>query len=467
MSERILVLGGGPAGAVTAIALRNLGYQVSLVSQPRPFHAVEGISERVYGAMKAAGLVTALQYIQPPSPRRVSWNGVSSAANTERLIERRQFDKGLQEDLLACGVQVIEGRVQHHLVLPDKVRVNVSTGTDNGSDNNAGNDSDKNSGHGQFYLEGDFLVEARGRAAPASGLERLKGCNTLALLQRWYGPATTACSAVESFPLGWAWMAALPSGMRYLQLMVDADHTQLPPKAELAYWCQQQLQQIPAAGKFMQHAKPIGAIQARTAGQVLNQDLIGERYLRIGDAAMAVDPLSGNGIFQSMSSALQAPAVINTLLRQPANGHLAKDFYRQRIEQLFYRFSRTGRDFCRTEEQWPQQPFWQQRRVWPDLQPLHQTTTPEQLQICLRPVVDKQLIRLAEVVITPDQPLGFWHLDGVELAPLLRQLQPQPADLQGTLALLQQLTPAGTNIRQLLGWMISQGWIAEPSKALA
>jgi len=49
-----------------------------------------------------------------------------------------------------------------------------------------------------------------------------------------------------------------------------------------------------------------------------------------------VDPLSGNGIFQSLSSALVAPAVINTLLRQPDSADLARRFY-QRVDKEVWR----------------------------------------------------------------------------------------------------------------------------------
>jgi hypothetical protein len=35
-------------------------------------------------------------------------------------------------------------------------------------------------------------------------------------------------------------------------------------------------------------------------------------------------------------------------------------------------------------------------------------------------VVDRDRIRLAEVLVTADQPLGIWHVGGVELAPLWR-----------------------------------------------
>ena len=47
------------------------------------------------------------------------------------------------------------------------------------------------------------------------------------------------------------------------------------------------------------------------------------------------------------------------------------------------------------------------------------------LGVATRPVVEAGYIRERAVVITSDQPLGVWRVDGVEIAALLAEL---PAD---------------------------------------
>jgi hypothetical protein len=138
---------------------------------------------------------------------------------------------------------------------------------------------------------------------------------------------------------------------------------------------------------------------------------------------MAVDPLSGNGIFQSLSSALQAPAVINTLLRCPQRAALARCFHQQRIEQLFLRFARIGRDFYAQEQARAAGLFWARRRQWPDAQPIHGASDWEAVRVERRPVLRDGLVDEADVVVTADQPLGVWHLQGIELAPVVRGVQ--------------------------------------------
>ena len=61
MQEPIIILGAGPAGGAVALGLIRLGYEVIVVGQPRPFDAVEGISERVVEGLKGAGFKRALE----------------------------------------------------------------------------------------------------------------------------------------------------------------------------------------------------------------------------------------------------------------------------------------------------------------------------------------------------------------------------------------------------------------------
>ena len=192
---------------------------------------------------------------------------------------------------------------------------------------------------------------------------------------------------------------------------------------------------------------------------LLQEALVGDNWIRVGDAAMAVDPLSGNGIFQALSSALQAPAVIGTLLHAPASATLAQRFHRERIENLFYRFARIGRDFYLQESRWSDHPFWQARRYWPDAEPIHAGTSPGEVRVARRPVVLDGRIVEDEVVVTPDQPLGVWHLNGVKLAPLVRALGARPPQMSAEDALRVEFAGEAARAAQLAAWMRSQGWL--------
>ncbi|MCU1727417.1 tryptophan 7-halogenase [Pseudomonas sp. 7P_10.2_Bac1] len=426
----IVVLGAGPAGAAVAMGLRRLGYPVTLVSEWRRFAALEGISVRVLDALRAVGLHHACTDALLPSQRQVAWNGQQHAQNVEWLLDRPRFDRGLREDLRRAGVEVIEGRV-----------LSVTTAA---------------TGHGitvegRAPLQADFLVEARGRQAPALG-KGLRGPETLSLLTRWQATPGATASAIESLAQGWAWMARRADGQCYWQWTVDVASAQLPGKAQLPGLCRQQRLASPLAQVFFADTEPQHEqFQARSSTATLCARVCGDNWIRVGDAAMAVDPLSGNGIFQSLSSALQAPAVINTLLLKPERAALAQRFHQQRVEQLFMRFARIGRNFYAEEQRWPDQPFWRARRHWPDAQLAHAEADFTALSIERAPVLRDGFIDEADVVMTPDQPMGVWHVQGVEIAPLLRRLRFEP--VQEVLASLTQ-----EQARSIRGWLLAQGY---------
>lgn len=442
MSKPIIVLGAGPAGGAVALGLIRLGYQVIVIGQSRPFDAVEGISERVVEGLNGAGFKQALEVIREPSARNATWNGASNSTNTERLINRRDLDAGIWQDLLDAGASCINARITKVNHTDTGVEVIVQHPLEGGNET----------------LQGAFLVEARGRAAPSAGLKRFRGAETVSLLQYWQGPPASARSAAVSFEDGWAWFAMTEQGKRYLQLTFDVASANLPSKAELGLFCTERLRQIPQAALFMADAKPIGEPHARTSTPILCEEAIGDRWIRVGDAAMAVDPLSGNGIFQAMSSALQAPAVINTLLKSPQNAELAKQFHQSRVAALFYRFARIGRDFYTMEEQWKDHTFWQTRRHWPDDQPIHVATSFDQFEVKTMPVVQGGEIVTAETVVTPDQPLGIWHLGGIELAPVVRAVKERQPGTSVEEAVAQlKLEP--TQERTVLSWLRRLGCV--------
>ncbi|RMH82663.1 FAD-dependent oxidoreductase [Pseudomonas sp. AOB-7] len=427
-APRILVLGAGPAGAAVALGLRRLGYPLRVVSDWRRFVALEGVSQRVLDGLRQAGLHRALACATLASPRRVQWNGEEQRLNQEFLIDRAAFDAALREDLREAGVELLAARVRAVESGADGHRVQLESGE---------------------TLHGEFLVEARGRQAPLAG-KRQRGPETLSLLSQWQQASGPAASAVQSLADGWAWMARLADGRCYWQITRDA--AGLPLRAQLPAWCAQRRGESALVRElFGAAALQPAALHARSSTAILFDEASGANWLRVGDAAMAVDPLSGNGIFQSLSSALQAPAVINTLLRHPERAALARRFHQQRVAQLFLRFARTGRDFYALERRWAEQPFWQARSRWPDAEPMHAPADVSQVRIVSAPVLRGDSIEEAEVVVTADQPLGIWHLQGVELAPVVRALQ--AGELAQALARLQ---PEPRRLVQR--WLLAQGY---------
>lgn len=405
----IAVLGAGPAGTVTALGLHRLGYQVIVLGEPRHFQAVEGVSARVVSALQQAALEHAMAGILPVSRRLAHWNGEQRAANSEYLVDRQRFDEGLWADLQAAGVRTIRARVGRVHERPDgRWCMEAREG----------------GGEARSWTA-DFLVEARGRLAPHAGPAQ-RGPQTLSLLCQWQGQSVPADhgTAIESLPDGWAWMARLPDGRCYWQWTLDVKATPLPARAALPAWCAERRETLLARQFFGASDLDAGrqaSVVARPSEPIRALVPVQTNMIRVGDAAMAVDPLSGNGIFQSLSSALQAPAVIHTMRAAPARVDLAAEFHQRRITQLFERFCRIGRDFYAMESRWPAHPFWNGRSQWPDDKPAHDVSGPGVWpDIGRGPALCGSEIIETDLVVTPEQPLGIWQLDGEPLAPIVR-----------------------------------------------
>lgn len=446
----IAVVGAGPAGASIAIGLARLGFHVALVSSPRRYSGMEGISARTCTGLRHAGLHEALATVGDFVPRQVVWGSDGGALNGEHLVWRPAFDVALLADARTAGVEVYPARVATQVASNDGCHLALAfPGGDTGT------------------LRADYLVDARGRSAPRRGSRRVAGPATLSLTSEIAPVATrTPGTRVVSFDNGWAWMCDAPD-RGFVQVTMDAASVALPPRCSLDAWFRDVLCGVPAAVAWLNGRDLRGAVRARGSTSLLHRQLFSAGAVRAGDAAMAVDPLSGNGIFQALSSAMLLPAVINTLDKRPASAALATGFYRDRVLHTFERFARLGRDFYAMEVRWRERPFWRARSQWPDTQPAHEEA-PSFLGVRRHPVLNGGFIDERAVAVTSDQPLGVWQVAGVELAPLLTDL---PADEESrSLRLAQRLlglsAPGDAAIGALTAWLLRYGLVPPSFRTL-
>jgi flavin-dependent dehydrogenase len=413
----ILVAGGGPAGCVAALALAQAGFRVALVTAPRRPAVVEGLSARVVRFLDQPGYQRTRATLGPSIRREASWNGRATSANLEWVVERAAFDRALLYDVRAAGIQVAIAPLRGLRYADGEWQAEAG---------------------GRAYRAG-FLVEARGRRAPG---RRRHGPPAIALAQSWGGLAAAARTAVAPFEGGFAWLATAGDGRGSLQLV-----TAPPGHAARAL----PLAAVPAAGTWLEGGRPCSPVAARHAGTSRAEAPLEPARIRIGDAALALDPLSGHGVFEAIASATAAVPVVTTLLRRPADAPLARAFYEERVEQAFLRFARTARDFYRLEERWPDAPFWRARRDWPDDLPAHLAPSSFPPQIRTKPVIEGGFVVAREVIVTPDQPRGVCIVDDVPLVPLLHAIQKGTAASIEAAARCFDRTPA--QVETALAWL--------------
>ena len=389
----ITVTGGGPAGCIAALGLVGLGHRVRLITRPRR-SSVEGLSERVLGALETSGCRRALAAVGPAVRREASWHGTTSAANQEWVVARERFDRALLEDAAAAGVDIVAGRITQIERTRDGWRAQT--------------------GDAQRWSSG-CLVEARGRRAPGS---RTRGPATTALGRLFNGVPEQARTAVAAFPRGWAWYASTGNGTAALQIVLSSA-APLSKRPGLPALFEGLLDEIGPARDWLGAGQAVGEVFAHHADASRAHVPIEDGLIRVGDAALALDPLSGHGVFEAIASARAAAPVINTILRRPDDAGLARAFYEERVRLAFERFARIGRDFYALERRWPDADFWRERREWPDDRPAHAPPSAAPPRIEERPVIEDGFVVARRVVVTADQPRGIWQVDGVPVADLL------------------------------------------------
>ncbi|GAA0568909.1 FAD-dependent oxidoreductase [Halomonas salifodinae] len=412
----VLIAGGGPAGAALAMLLHRAGRRVTLVGRIRDYRAIEGISRRSLQALAGLGLRRATACAVGPLPRRVTWGGEARAPNAEWLLPRPAFDAALLADLREAGIPVIEARITALASDGDRARLTLADGR---------------------VLSAPWGVEARGRAAARRQFRDAAPWSTPAWILRGAATEPTPASAALSLPGGgWAWWSRL-EGQQYLQLALP-EATLRRARRDPDAWLAAQPELAPLWGRA-------GIRHHYRRPSLLGRTRVREgRLWRLGDAAMAIDPLSGQGIFNALSSAHGLAPVLNGLLEGRPIAPLER-FHQRRQDAQYWRFARAGRDFYR-QAAYPASittdpaPYWAARCHWPDHQALHLPEPWARVRVARGLAIVGTRLAERELAVTPDQPLGIQAVAGVPLAPLVSAMQAE--DHEAAQALLIAAGPA-------------------------
>lgn len=386
----IVIAGGGPAGSLAAVLLARQGARVALVDAGAGRPRLEGLPPRAATLLDGLGLGAG--EIGPAVARRARWGGLEGAPNREHLVERAAFDAALRRGAADAGASLVVGRIAG--LAPAAGGLLLKDGS---------------------ALQAGLLVEARGRRAPAAA-GRKRGPASVAIAGR-AGRAAGAGAEIVAARDGWCWRAAEAEGPAWTQIVVDAAALRPGPAGVAAAW-----RGFFAHGDLARSGldgggpPPPAAPLVRAAELRLAAPELDPRLPRLGDAAVAFDPLSGHGLFWALSSALAAPALCRALLEGEAE--LARRFHRDRVAETFWRQARIGRDFHRLAG--GAGDFWRARAAWPDAAPVHAPLAAPRLR--RQVVVRDGRLAEAEALVTARDPGGVAFVRGREIAPILRRL---------------------------------------------
>ena len=444
MSHDVLIIGAGPAGSVVAARLAAAGARVALVGAAARA-GWEGLSRRSLALLTEEGLEHPSGVIHGPLPRSGEWGG-RRVEGLEWLVERRALADGLRARARAAGV--------------DERRDTVTSLQWEG-----GQWWGRTRGGETFAAP--QVIEACGRR----GLER-RGPLLLAV-GRQFRTKVRAASGTPPAPgthihctdFGWCWWA-VRAEVLWVQVVGrprGAGGASTVPSA----WITAAAAQLPALARALEGALPEGDLVARPAHARLGLARVRPTRLfrhapattrwRVGDAALALDPLSGQGVYEALRGARLVATAVQSVLHG-GDAPPAHRFVAERQEESWISGVRAAGSFYREND--ARSPFWSQtaaayERLLPRPAPAAALSAP---RVERRPVLCDGRFEERDVIVTAQHPRGVWHLADVPLVSLKGYLESaEHATVSGAAAVVER--PAAA-VASAIHWLQQTGCVA-------
>jgi hypothetical protein len=198
---------------------------------------------------------------------------------------------------------------------------------------------------------------------------------------------------------------------------------------------------------------------------------IGDGWIKLGDAGLALDPLSSTGVEKAVQTALVGSIAVHTMLARPANAPLAEQFYRERQAETAAQHAVWSAGYYAEARRHADRPFWRARSApapAPEPARLHDGEPPALLRDPSRrcalsphatfaavPCLDGELVEARRALHHPRLARPIVFVDDIPLAPLLEPLSSGTTVLALMRTLAAQMSPA--RALRLVGWLTHHG----------
>jgi flavin-dependent dehydrogenase len=446
----VAVIGAGPAGCILARRLAELGHSVALIERavfPRP-HIGVSLSPGVAPLLAHLGLDEILRTVPHRRfcGRFIDWADGGRMFRPEPAvapsvtIDRGAFDMALTEAATARGAILFQ---------PARLRA-VSA-------QSPGWGLDIDTPAGPHRLSADILADATGRIGVLPRRRRRIGPPLLALHAGFRGDAPDALPEITAAADGWCWTTPLASGTH---LAVAFTNPGDPGKRPVAERFAALLGACALAGNVS-----YGPVAALDAGAWLDQNCIGTDFIKVGDCALATDPVSASGVQRSMQGALTGAVVLNTMLRRADQAGQAASFYRQRQETIADAHGVSIQTAYGEPGRFAALPFWQKRgrtAVMPLPFPRPCLPPPEirlrrskTAVLTLLPGIIGDFVELHPALSHPNLPEPVAFVANQPIVPLLESLPPALSCAEIAAHLARDIGPRPG--AEILQWLVRQG----------
>lgn len=315
-------------------------------------------------------------------------------------------------------------------------------------------------------VHANYIADAAGRARILEGPKRALGVPTMAMYCYWKG--VTDCeegdTLVEAGRAAWYWGAPLPGGEFAAAVFVD-------PGRGSNYF--ELLHRSGLLAPRLRAATPCSPVRICDATAFEDLAPVTNTFIKVGDAALSLDPLSSQGVQTAIGTAMHAAVVLNTLIEKPEDTSLAMEFFRSRLDETARFHSAAASDFYSQHFAAKGGDYWKKRALFPrrsiGAERPTAASAPNSLVHLSSDIVFTS-VAIVDGVHVSRQPgvklrsrVFAFALDGIAVAPLLKDID-RPVPAMEVIRRWSRSIPVAKAI-QLFDWAIKTGLVEISSYA--
>ncbi|MEV0531642.1 NAD(P)/FAD-dependent oxidoreductase [Kitasatospora sp. NPDC050463] len=337
-SADVVVIGGGPAGAVSAFVLAKQGHSVVLLERdefPR-FHIGESLLPYMMGLFDRIGLREALEsrgyvpkfggeFIDPTETKFFS--GVFRADFSKQgegrfdrafQVERARFDAMLVEEAAKAGAEVHLGAGVKDLLMEGDRMVGVSYEKDGE----------------EHEVRASYVIDASGRAgriANKFGLRKtLEKLRMVGVFRHYEGLdekhnlGAEGDIQVGAHNDGWVWAIPISKEVISVGTVMPRDVFRASTP-EAAF--EEHLNRVPRITARLTGTRPSMDLKIETDYCYHADTVTGPGWVMVGDAGCFGDPMFSGGVLVATATATRAAETIDAALKAPADADRLIDEY--------------------------------------------------------------------------------------------------------------------------------------------
>lgn len=370
----IVIIGGGVAGCMAAIALAE-SYSVLLIDKLN--EPIERIGECLAPAarriLKRLDLLDDFKkkYVTKEDNLHLKNIGTQSYWGSEQLhvvdhlrnpdgfgwhLNRKAFEDYLREAAMLRGVNCLWS-VKLHDSHYENLRWHITAKS-----------ADEILSPRTHNINANFVIDASGRQshfARRLGVQREHFDKLIACWATLPNNEPNKMSTISASKLGWWYSAPLPNNKRVLALQTDSDlidRVVIKSSDQFIELAQANPEMARILERNQGGIKFHGIVPANSTR--LNQ-VVGQQWVALGDAAMSFDPLSSQGMFNAMASSLQLADLLKEsgLIKNLDSTRMNqfRTIYTHQMDQIWKHYLKHKSIFYREEMRWKDSDFWKRR----------------------------------------------------------------------------------------------------------